>query len=116
MLIGEFAKTGGVTREAVRHYVDIGLLKPSQRKAGARVYNDFSARDLERIKWISIGKSLGFTLNEIDHYLTLFMRDDLPRQNAAEMLREKRHEIDGKIAHLQSIRARIDDKLRKNYA
>ncbi len=116
MLIGEIAKRVGITKEAVRHYVDIGLLKPTPKQAGSRIYNDFSDRDLERLKWVIMGKSLGFTLTEIEHYLTLFMRDDLSRDQARAMFQEKLDEVDAKIAHLQHIRDQLAEKLRTRYA
>lgn len=116
MLIGQIAERTGVTKEAVRHYVDIGLLKPSPRQAGTRLYQDFSERDVERLKWIVLGKSLGFSLSEIDHYLTMFMDDKLSRDDAARMFREKLTEVEEKISQLQSIRDRLSEKLRTTYS
>ena len=116
MLIGQLAKSVGLTKESIRHYVEIGLLKPTPKHAGTRIYNDFSDKDQERLKWIILGKALGFTLSEIEHYLTLFMEDRLPKEEAAVMLREKLEEVDHKIQHLQSIRDRLAEKLRTNYS
>ena len=116
MLIGELAKSAGVTKEAVRHYIEIGLLKPTPKEAGTRLYNDFSDRDVERLKWVILGKSLGFTLTEIEHYLNLFMEDNLPREKAAAMFQEKLEEVDAKISHLQGIRNRLAEKLQTTYS
>ncbi len=115
MLIGEIARQAGVTKEAIRHYVEMGLLKPTPKQAGRRVYQDFSERDLERLKWVLVGKSLGFTLSEIEHYLTMFIEDSLSREQAAEMFKSKLEDIDSKIEHLQGIRDRIAEKLRTTY-
>lgn len=116
MLIGEIAERTGVTKEAVRHYVDIGLLKPTPRQAGTRVYQDFCERDIERLKWIVIGKSLGFSLSEINHYLKMFMDERLSRADAAKMFRDKLQEVDEKIAQLQAIRNRLAEKLATRYS
>lgn len=116
MLIGEVAQSFGLTKEAIRHYVDLGLLKPTPKQAGTRVYNEFSDTDRERLKWIILGKSLGFTLSEIEHYLTLFMDGKLPKEKSAAMFREKLEEVDQKIQDLQGIRDRLAEKLRTNYS
>lgn len=116
MLIGQIAERTGVTKEAVRHYVEIGLLKPTPKRAGTRLYQDFCERDVERLKWIVLGKSLGFSLSEIDHYLKMFMDEKLSRADAARMFREKLQEVEEKIAQLQAIRDRLSEKLRTNYS
>ena len=116
MLIGEVAQSFGLTKEAIRHYVDLGLLKPTPKQAGTRVYNGFSDTDRERLKWIILGKSLGFTLSEIEHYLTLFMDGKLPKEKSSAMFREKLEEVDQKIQDLQGIRDRLAEKLRTNYS
>jgi len=104
MLIGDLSKTAGVTKEAIRHYMDIGLLKPTPKQAGSRLYNDFSDTDIQRLKWIVLGKSLGFTLSEIEHYLNLFMDDKLPQDKMMAMFKEKLEEIEMKIEQLESIK------------
>lgn len=116
MLIGQIAESSGVTKEAVRHYVDIGLLKPTPKRAGTRVYQDFCERDVERMKWIVLGKSLGFSLSEIDHYLKMFMDEKLSHADAARMFQEKLAEVEEKIAQLQTIRDRLSEKLRSTYS
>jgi MerR family transcriptional regulator, copper efflux regulator len=116
MLIGQIAERTGVTKDAVRHYVEIGLLKPTPKRAGTRLYQDFCERDVERLKWIVLGKSLGFSLSEIDHYLKMFMDEKLSRADAARMFREKLTEVEEKIAQLLAIRDRLSEKLRTNYS
>jgi len=116
MLVGQITKQTGVTKEAIRHYVDLGLLKPKPRRAGSRVYRDFSERDVERLKWIIMGKSLGFTLSEIEHYLTMFMDNNLSREDAAGMFRAKLSEVEDRINQLQNIKARLSEKLETTYS
>ena len=113
MLIGDLSKTAGVTKEAIRHYMDIGLLKPTPKQAGSRLYNDFSDTDIQRLKWIVLGKSLGFTLSEIEHYLNLFMDNKLPQDKMMAMFKEKLEEIEMKIEQLESIKKILISKLKK---
>ena len=113
MLIGDLSKTAGVTKEAIRHYMDIGLLKPTPKQAGSRLYNDFSDTDIQRLKWIVLGKSLGFTLSEIEHYLNLFMDNKLPQDKMMAMFKEKLEEIEMKIEQLESIKKILISKIKK---
>jgi len=114
MLIGELAKSSGLTKASVRHYIELGLLKPTHKKAGSRHYNDFSDEDVERLMWIELGKRLGFTLAEIGPYLNLFMAGETPDNGWVELFESKLNEVDQKIAELQTVRQILASKLGKN--
>ena len=111
MLIGELAKNADVTKESIRHYISLGLINPTQAKAGTRTYNEFSEADVERVEYIKLAKSLGFTLKELAPYVELFMENRLSKDVAAAALEEKLIEIEGKIADLQQIKSRLQAKL-----
>lgn len=113
MLIGALAKSSGLTKATVRHYVDLELLKPTHKQAGSRRYNDFSDEDVERLKWIELGKKLGFTLAEIGPYLNLFMAGETPDNGWVELFEGKLTEVDQKIAELQTVRHILASKLGK---
>ncbi len=68
MKISEFAKENGVTAKMLRHYDEIGLLKPdSVDQSGYRIYSRHQSTFL---KWILILKNLNFSLAEIKSLLT----------------------------------------------
>jgi len=61
--IQEFAKRGGVSIRALRHYDSLGLLKPSARsRSGYRLYEE---SDLQRLHQIVALKSFGLSLTDI---------------------------------------------------
>jgi len=62
--IGEFSRLGRVTVRALRHYEEIGLLRPSiiDRETGYRYY---AVGQLQKIQSIATLKSLGYSLEEI---------------------------------------------------
>ena len=111
MLIGELAKNAQVTKESIRHYISLGLLKPTQANAGTRLYNEFTQADVERVKYIKLAKSLGFTLKELAPYVDLFMENRLSQDVAVAAFEEKLIEIEAKIADLQEIQSRLRAKL-----
>ncbi|WP_461480538.1 MerR family transcriptional regulator [Porticoccus sp.] len=58
--IGDLAREFDITTRTIRHYEDIGLLKP-QRRGQTRIY---SPSDRTRLRLILRGKRLGFSLEE----------------------------------------------------
>ena len=65
LLIGAIAKKANTTKDTVRHYDQLGLLKSRKRQAGSRLYTEFHPECVERIELIKSAKMVGFTLNEI---------------------------------------------------
>ncbi|MGP9828017.1 MerR family transcriptional regulator [Psychrobacter sp. AOP1-A1-60] len=65
LLIGALAKKANTTKDTVRHYDQLGLLKSRKRQAGSRFYTEFHPECVERIELIKSAQTVGFTLNEI---------------------------------------------------
>ena len=63
MKIGQLAEATGITVRALRHYDEIGLLRPSERtEAGYRLY---SHGDVQRLCRIRALRRLGLGLDEV---------------------------------------------------
>lgn len=62
MRIGQAARLTGLSHKAIRHYDGLGLLPGLRRDAS---YRDFSAADVDRLRLIAHGRSLGFSLEDI---------------------------------------------------
>lgn len=65
LLIGALAKKANTTKDTVRHYDQLGLLKSRKRQAGSRLYTEFHPQCIERIELIKSAQAIGFTLIEI---------------------------------------------------
>lgn len=65
MLIAEFCRQAGLTRDAVRLYVKLGLITPGVGMNGSNRYQQFADTDVERAALIRTGQQLGFTLKQI---------------------------------------------------
>lgn len=63
MQIGEIAQRTGLSLRTLRHYDEVGLLRPSGRSDGG--YRLYTEEDLERLLVIRRMKPLGFTLEEM---------------------------------------------------
>lgn len=69
MHIGELAEGADMSLRTIRHYDEVGLLRPSGRTTGGfRLYTE---RDLERLLVIRRMKPLGYSLEEMGEVLAI---------------------------------------------
>ncbi len=95
MDIAEVAKTSGLPASTLRFYEEKGLIKSSGRNGLRRI---FSINVIERLALISLGRSAGFSLDEICEMFT-----EEPVINR-DLLLTKADEIDSKIKELTAMR------------
>ncbi len=62
MLINEVSKETGLTKKAIEYYSGQGLLEPTVLENG---YREFSEKDIEQLRKISVLRKLGISTNEI---------------------------------------------------
>jgi DNA-binding transcriptional MerR regulator len=97
MDITEVAKRSGVPASTLRFYEEKGLLASVGRRGLRRL---FDAGVLERLALIALGRSAGFSLDEIAR---MFARDGRP-QIDRRVLAAKADELDGTIRKLSAMR------------
>jgi len=95
--IAEVAKRSGVPASALRFYEDKGLIASVGRRGLRRL---FDPAVLERLALIALGRSAGFSLDEIAR---MFAPDGRPRIDRA-MLANKAEELDRTIRELSAMR------------
>jgi DNA-binding transcriptional MerR regulator len=115
--IRDLTREFDVTARTLRFYEEKGLLAP-RREGQERLY---SRRDRARLKYVLMGKSVGFSLEEIRDMLDLY---DLGDGQATQLrvaqerfleqidrLKRQRGEIDRAIAELERANASVGDML-----
>ena len=95
--IAEVAEHSGLAASALRYYEEKGLIKSIGRRGLRRVY---AAGVLERLALIALGRSAGFSLDEIAR---MFAPDGRP-QIDRRALAAKADELDGTIRKLSAMR------------
>lgn len=112
MLIGELSNKTGVSRDTIRYYEKMGLLKPiSVRRENN--YKEYAADAVEILKIIAVGKNLGFKLTETKEFLTFWERDDMDNEQLNAMVLKKINEIDAKIKALLTFKQNLQNALLK---
>ena len=77
LLIGALAKQANTTKDTIRHYDELGLLRSRKRQAGSRLYTEFHPECVERIELIKSAQAIGFTLTEIKDSLNDYYEGQL---------------------------------------
>ncbi|QCF24846.1 helix-turn-helix domain-containing protein [Hydrocarboniclastica marina] len=97
MDIAEVAKRSGVPASTLRFYEEKELITSVGRRGLRRL---FSTDVLERLALIALGRSAGFSLNEIARMLGTDGRPQIDRQ----LLADKAEELDSSIRKLAAMR------------
>jgi len=105
--IGEFARLGHVSPRMLRHYDEIGLLRPEQVDPTSG-YRFYSARQLERLHRILALRDMGFTLEQAGQALS----DDVSVEELRGMLRLRRVQIELTVGEEQERLRRVEAHLR----
>jgi DNA-binding transcriptional MerR regulator len=106
--IGDFARLGQVSVVTLRHYDDLGLLKPVAVDdfSGYRYY---AVGQLPRLNRILALKDLGFSLEQIGQVL----EEGLSLEQLRGMLMLKRAEVEQRVAQEQERLTRIEARLKQ---
>jgi DNA-binding transcriptional MerR regulator len=104
--IGEFSRLAQVSVRMLRHYDDLGLLRPSHvdEESGYRYYAPAQLSDLHRLLAL---KDLGFSLEEVGHFLSGGLSPDEIRGMLKLKRAELRQQVEDGYARLQRIEARL---------
>lgn len=104
--IGAFAKLGGVTVKTLRHYDELGLLKPARVDAESG-YRYYTADQLLTLRRITGFKEQGLTLEEMRPLLI----GPASPMDAERTLLEKRKELERQIEEAQRQITEVDERL-----
>jgi DNA-binding transcriptional MerR regulator len=106
--IGDFSKLGQVSVRMLRHYDQLGLLKPDHidKFTGYRYY---TAGQLAHLNRIIFFKDLGFSLQQIKDLLS----NNLPNDQLRGMLMMKQVELEREVQDSHARLARVEARLQQ---
>ena len=102
MYIGKAAQLSGTTVKTIRHYEEIGLLPPPQRRGAYRVYCEQS---VELLMFIKCAQQLGFKLKEMQAIVADHRGQALPWQVVTNAIASKKQSVTHQIEALQKVHA-----------
>ena len=85
----------------------------SHRRAGTRLYKEYSPETVERLLMIAHGKRLGFTLSEIKQLLDEWSDGAISKMDQITIIERKIEEVAEKTQQLDAIKSYLVAKLSK---
>lgn len=101
MQIGQLAKNSGVSTKLIRHYESIGLVPKATRTEGG--YRQYSDNDVQFLKFIKSGRSLGFSIKEIKKLVSLWRNKSRNSREVKALAAVHIETLEKKIAEMQDI-------------
>lgn len=111
MQIGELAQKTQLSLRTIRHYDDVGLLKPSGRSEGG--FRLYTGEDLEKLLLIRRMRPLDFTLDEMRELLELVAatRTGTAKKKQRDRIAELTQQAEQRRAKLADYLVRADELL-----
>ncbi len=104
MNIGDAAGETGLRAKTIRYYEDIGLVVANRRDNG---YRDYDARHLHKLRFVQRARSLGFSVDECRHLLSLYEDQSRASSDVKALAEARLAEIDRKLAELKGLRGAL---------
>ena len=101
MNIGQASKASGVSTKMIRYYDEIGLVQPASRTDSN--YREYEEREINELRFIKRARSLGFSMEEITHLLSLWRDRDRPSREVKAIANRHLADLDARIAEMQSM-------------
>lgn len=98
MNIGQAAKASGVTAKMIRYYDEIGLVQPASRTDSN--YREYDTRQINELRFIKRGRSLGFSMDEITQLLSLWRDRARPSREVKAIADRHLADLDARIAEM----------------
>ena len=105
MKISDAAAASGCHLETIRYYERVGLLPEPERTRNR--YRQYTDADVERLRFITRGRDLGFSLEEIRSLLRLAEDPDLSCGEVDQLARKHLSDIQARLADLQRMASEL---------
>lgn len=111
MNVTQLARRAGTTADTVRHYTEIGLLKPARNPANG--YREYGKNDLSRLNFSLQARSLGFTLQDISALIAESDAGHSPCQHTRSLIEQRLAEVEARIDELTRLSNRMRSAMKQ---
>lgn len=113
MRIGKFAEYNNVTKDTIRHYMDMGLIIP-EKISGKYYFNERCQKNLEQVLAL---KSMDFSLNDIKNIFRIqllgkytdYEKDDYYQK----LFQDKLKTVEEEISYYTNVKGRLNEEIQK---
>ena len=108
-LVKDLAKTCDVSTDAIRYYTRRGLLNPVRDPVNQ--YNLYNNRDVQKLKFISRAKYLGYSLGDIEKIFRDCEKGKSPCPRVRHIIEQQISENRKRLEELVSLQQRMENAL-----
>ncbi|MEP5614170.1 MAG: MerR family transcriptional regulator [Cyclobacteriaceae bacterium] len=113
MQIKEVSEKTGFSKDTLRWYEKIGLIKLDRKSRTENNYRNYSQQILKRLFLIRQMKSFGFSLDEVEDLLVLEEINEMNCPSVLGIVEPKLKMIEEKITDLQNLRSKLIEAKKK---
>jgi len=106
MNIGEAAKASGVSAKMIRHYESVGLFPRALRTDAG--YRQYSAREVNTLRFIRQSRDLGFSIEQIRELLGLWQNRRRPSRQVKALAQAHLQELEQKLLELHEMKTALE--------
>ncbi len=110
MKIGELAAKAGVTNRAIRYYEELKLIKSNRLSNNYREYNKDA---LDKVRFISRAKKLGFSIDECSSLISLFNNETRKSYEVRQLAISKNDKLKKQIKELKDLQKSLEWLIKK---
>ena len=110
MKIGELATKAGVTNRAIRYYEELKLIKSDRLSNNYREYNKDA---LDKVRFISRAKKLGFSIDECSSLISLFNNETRKSYEVRQLAIIKNDKLKKQIKELKDLQKSLEWLIKK---
>ncbi|MBT35626.1 MAG: heavy metal-responsive transcriptional regulator [Rickettsiales bacterium] len=110
MKIGELATKAGVTNRAIRYYEELKLIKSDRL---ANNYREYTKDALDKVRFISRAKKLGFSIDECSSLISLFNNETRKSYEVRQLAISKNNKLKKQIKELKDLQKSLEWLIKK---
>ena len=110
MKIGELAAKAGVTNRAIRNYEELKLIKSDRLANNDREYTKDA---LDKVRFISRAKKLGFSIDECSSLISLFNNETRKSYEVRQLAISKNNKLKKQIKELKDLQKSLEWLIKK---
>ena len=110
MFISELSKKLKITKRAIRHYEEIGIIRSKRLNNNYRFFDEIN---VDKLKFLVRARNLGFSLDECKELIVLFKNDNRKSESVRNIAKNKLEAITKQIDELKDLKESLEWLVKK---